>query len=196
MYNLEQGSELVRLARDTVAKSFKERKLGLRKTKDAAMNEEHGVFVTIKRQDDDSLRGCIGHVAPMRLYESLQQAAIAAAFKDPRFDKLREEELDFVIFEVSVMSEPMLVPGENLLEWKKNIEVGRDGLLISNGGYSGLLLPQVPVEQKWGVDEYLNNLCRKAGMDETFLSDEDTKLWVFTCQVFKEEEPNGAVISI
>jgi uncharacterized protein (TIGR00296 family) len=196
MYNIDQGTELVKLARETVSEFFNKRKLELRKTDIKAFNEKHGVFVTIKNHEDNSLRGCIGHIAPMNLYESLQQVSISAAFYDPRFSQLQESELDKVVFEISIMSEPVLVEGKNPTEWKKNIKIGRDGLIISNGSYSGLLLPQVPVEEKWDIDEYLKNVCIKAGMTEDFLSDENTQLWSFTCQAFQEKEPSGEIISI
>jgi len=156
------------------------------------LNEKRSVFVTIKNSDY-ALRGCIGFISPIPLYEGVQRVAISAAFKDPRFSPLEKSELENVIFEVSVMTEPTLVSGQTLEELAEKIKIGRDGLIISNEPYSGLLLPQVPVEQKWDVGLFLENLCYKAEMTPDFLSDENTKLWKFQCQIFAEKEPKGKI---
>lgn len=193
MFNLEEGALIVKTARAAVEKFFKNESLEPKKTKNKKLNEKHGVFVTIKNFPSHTLRGCIGFISPIPLYEGVQHAAASAAFKDPRFPKLKKEELDNVTFEVSIMTEPTLVSGENSTELKKKIKIGQDGLMISNGPYSGLLLPQVPVEQKWNVDEFLYNLCYKAGMIPEFLEDKNTKLWRFQCQIFAESKPNGEV---
>jgi len=193
MLNLEEGALLVKLARTAVKKFSKNQSLELEKTENNKLNEKHGVFVTIKKFSDKSLRGCIGLISSILLYEGVQHAAISAAFKDSRFLPLEKNELENVIFEVSVMTEPTLVFGKNLDEWKKNIEIGHDGLIISNKPYGGLLLPQVPIEQEWDIDKFLCNLCYKADMTPEFLSDENTKLWKFQCQIFTEREPSGKI---
>jgi len=195
MLNLEEGTSLVKLARAIVEKFYKNKDL-LKKTKNRKLNEKHGVFVTIKEFSSRMLRGCIGLITPTCLYEAVQHAALSAAFKDTRFPSLQKKELGNVIFEISVMTEPTLVSGENLDELKKKIEIGRDGLIISNGSYSGLLLPQVPIEQDWSVDVFLENLCYKAGMTPNFLNDENTKIWKFQCQIFVESKPNGRIKEI
>ena len=199
LLNLEEGTLLVKLARSTVKKFYKNKSLDsleLEKTKNEKLNEPHGVFVTIKKFPSHMLRGCIGFISSTALYEAVQHAALSAAFKDTRFSPLQTSELKSIIFEVSVMTEPTLVSGENLHELKKKIKIGYDGLIISNGSYSGLLLPQVPIEQKWNVDMFLKNLCYKAGMTPDFLNDENTRIWKFQCQIFAECEPNGKIEEI
>jgi uncharacterized protein (TIGR00296 family) len=151
------------------------------------------VFVTIKKAADHSLRGCIGIVSPTPLFDAVQRASLSAAFSDPRFPSLKKDELETIIFEVSVMTEPSLVSGKNPAEMKEDIEIGSDGLLISNEPYGGLLLPQVPVEHGWDADEFLVNLCYKAGMTPSFLEDENTQVWKFQCQIFSEGLPKGKV---
>lgn len=193
MLTLEEGTLLVKAARTAVEKFFKNQDLEIEKTKNKKLNENHGIFVTIKNFSDHSLRGCIGFMSPVPIYEGVQRTAVSAAFEDPRFSKLEKEELENLIFEVSVMTEPMLVPGKSADDLKKKIKIGCDGLIISNGFYSGLLLPQVPIEQKWDVGEFLCNLCYKAGMTPEFIGDENTKIWKFQCQIFAESEPNGKI---
>lgn len=167
----------------------------LQKTAGEKLSVPRGVFVTIKRHSDGELRGCIGFIHPTPLWDAMQRAAAAAAFGDFRFAPLSADELGDVVFEVSVMTEPVLIEGGRG-EWKKKIKIGRDGLIIFNGGYSGLLLPQVPTEQGWGVQEFLDNICYKAGLDTDALSDSGTKLMKFECHVFAESEPCGKVVEV
>jgi uncharacterized protein (TIGR00296 family) len=196
MFDLKEGTLLVRVARSAVEEFFRKKAPNLQKTKNKKLNEKHGVFATIKKLPEKSLRGCIGIVSPTPVFEAVQQASLSAAFRDPRFPALQNDELETIIFEVSVMTEPSLVLGRNSTEIGEKIKIGRDGLLISNGPYSGLLLPQVPIEQKWDVDEFLRNLCYKGGMTPSFLEDENTKIWKFQCQVFTEIKPNGEIEEI
>lgn len=195
MFDLESGALFVKVARTAVEKFFENKCLELEKTKNKKLNQKHGVFVTIKKTSDQSLRGCIGFISPTPLYESVQRAAVSAAFQDPRFEQLSKDELENVTFEISVMTEPVLV-SRDLEELKQEIEIGRDGLIISNDPYSGLLLPQVPIEQNWNIDEFLHNLCHKAALTPDFLKDENTKLWKFQCQIFAEREPRGHIEEI
>jgi len=196
MMNLEEGALLVKVARAAVEKFSKKQGLELEKTENEKLNKHYGVFVTIKNFSEHMLRGCIGVISPTPLYEAVQRVAISAAFKDPRFPPLGKSELENTIFEISVMTEPVLVLGEGAKQLKEKIKLGRDGLIISNGNYSGLLLPQVPIEQKWNIEDFLHNLCYKAGMTPEFLSDEDTKLWKFQCQIFAEIGPSGKIEEI
>ena len=67
------------------------------------------------------------------------------------------------------------------------VVVGRDGIIISKGFHRGLLLPQVPVEQKWDLQEYISYGCLKAGLP----TDEwkrEIKIETFQAFVFGEPE--------
>ena len=159
-------------------------------------NEKAGVFVTINHYPTMSLRGCIGYpraIGPVK--KLLIDAAIAAATEDPRFIPLSVGELNDVIIEVSILSEPQQIKGTPE-EIKKEIKIGRDGLLIEYGYYSGLLLPVVAVEEKWNVEKFLENVCIKAGLHPHMWKRSDITLYKFQTQVFREEEPNGKVVEI
>jgi len=122
-----------------------------------------GVFVTLKEAGE--LRGCIGFPLPiMPLGKAVVKAAIAAAFEDPRFASVTKEEVKELEIEVSVLTVPELVKVSKPEEYLKKVKIGRDGLIIDYMGYSGLLLPQVPVEENWTIEEYLDYLCMKAGL--------------------------------
>ncbi len=144
------------------------------------LNREYGAFVTLT--ESGSLRGCIGYTAPIKpLYMTVRDTATLAALRDPRFSPVRASELPQLAYEVSVLSPLRRVTGI------EQIEVGRDGLLMKNGGSEGLLLPQVPVEQKWDRLTFLEQTCRKAGMDPNCWKDENTDIFSFTAVVFNEK---------
>jgi uncharacterized protein (TIGR00296 family) len=82
--------------------------------------------------------------------------AVQAAFADPRFCALQPEELDQIDIEISV-----LTPLERIQN-PSQIEIGKHGIWIRKGAYSGLLLPQVAIEQKWDRNTFLEWTCRKA----------------------------------
>lgn len=155
-----------------------------------------GVFVTLyylNSKREEHLRGCIGFPLPgEKLGQSVVQAAIAAATEDPRFPPISLSELDKILFEVSFLSEPQRIRG-NPTEFRKEIKIGRDGLVIQWKYGSGLLLPQVPVELQWNVDEFMANICFKAGAPPDVWVDPQTKLHKFQATVFKELEPKGRV---
>ncbi len=172
--------ELVGLARKSIEKWMDEGSLPDYKPESEALRSAGAAFVTLK--DRGRLRGCIGHiVARMPLYRSVQEMAVAAAFQDPRFPPVRREELPGLTIEVSVMSPVRTVcdPSE--------IEVGRDGLIVSDRGRSGLLLPQVPVEQGWGRDEFLAQTCLKANLPRDAWR-KGAGIYAFRADVFGEKE--------
>lgn len=194
MLNFKDGKKLVILARDTVEKYFEEKRFVLKKE---GLNQRRGVFVTIEKFPDKSLRGCIGFPYPnLPLWEGVQRAAFSAAFEDPRFPPLREEEMNKVIFEVSILTEPKLIEIKYPKEYFEKIKIGEDGLIIQNGPFSGLLLPQVPLRYNWDVKEFLNNLCFKAGLTPDFIFDKGTKIWKFQSQIFYEKEPRGKIVEL
>lgn len=194
MLSEEDGKNLVKLARQTVEDYLKNKKLVLKKIE---YNKKNGVFVSIHTYLDHELRGCIGYPYPiLTLNEALQRASISAAFEDPRFPSLTEDELNQVIFEISVLTEPELISVKNPKEYLKKIEIGKDGLIIENGFYKGLLLPQVPLqfEPKWNVETFLEQTCIKSGLLPDMWLDSKTKIYKFQAQAFKEKTPRGEII--
>jgi uncharacterized protein len=189
---IEEGTELVRLARTSVESYIKNRKIINSTIKS---NKKSGVFVTIYHlntmNSQKNLRGCIGYIIPLKnIYDSVIAAAINAATRDPRFSAISERELVEVIFEVSVLTKPSLIRVDNSDVSLNKIVIGRDGLLLESVYGSGLFLPQVPVEQKWNIREYLTNLCYKAGAPpDTWLLPE-SKLYTFHSIIFREKLPN------
>lgn len=146
------------------------------------LNREYGAFVTLT--EGGTLRGCIGYTSPVKpLYLTVRDTATLAALRDPRFPPVTAQELPKLAYEISVLS-----PLRRVTDIEQ-IEVGRDGLLMKNGDSEGLLLPQVPVEQKWDRRTFLEQTCAKAGMNVNCWKDEDTDIFSFTAVVFNERKP-------
>jgi AmmeMemoRadiSam system protein A len=143
------------------------------------LKEKKGAFVTLKK--NENLRGCIGYIEAIKpLYKTVAEMAIAAAFNDPRFPPLNPDELRDVTLEISVLS-PLKIINDI-----REIEVGIHGLYITKGFHSGLLLPQVATEYKWDRLTFLEETCHKAGLHPNAWKDKDTKIYIFSADVFKE----------
>jgi AmmeMemoRadiSam system protein A len=152
---------------------------------DSPLKKPCGAFVTLHIQGADgkrALRGCIGRMtASLPLEETVRTMAREAAFGDPRFPPLRKEELARCHIEISALS-----PMSACLD-PRQVKVGVHGLYLIRGGRSGVLLPQVPVEQGWNLDEYLDYICVKAGLPSGSYNAADAQLYTFTAIVFGEE---------
>ncbi len=195
---LEEGKFLVSLARKTVETYLKTgRRLKIPENVPPKLMEKCGVFVTINKLKNGKreLRGCIGYPYPTHpLIEAVMDSAISSATRDPRFPPLNENELEKVIFEVSVLTPPEIIKVKKPTEYPSKIKVGRDGLIVESGFYKGLLLPQVPIEWKWDEEEFLCQCCLKAGLPPDCWLLEETKIYRFEAIIFEETKPNGEIV--
>lgn len=206
----EEGEKAVKLARtvvethlDWLASSGSTHDGHANNDEDIELNrdaESYGVFVTLNYIDShkqEHLRGCIGFpIAQKSLYRSIIDASIAAATQDPRFPPVEKKELAEIVFEVSILTRPEEIKVQNPKEYLNVIKIGRDGLILRWKYGSGLLLPQVPVEFKWDIEEYLANLCYKAGAPPDVWLMSDSKLYSFQASIYKESNPNGNVVRV
>ena len=190
------GELLVKTSREVVAEYLKTRKRVLLSDEiKSRFSFNSGVFVTLNKEKN--LRGCIGFPTPERkLYQSLIDAATAAATEDPRFPPVNYDELRNITFEVTVLTPPEAVKVQDPSEYPRKIKVGRDGLVIKWEFGSGLLLPQVPVEYGWNEEEFLDQTCIKAGAPPNYWKQKGTVVLRFEGIVFKEERPYGHVTRI
>jgi len=174
---------LLRLARWSITEALNGEKGLPEAPESTVLNAPSGAFVTLHLEG--RLRGCIGTPLPVRpLYLAIHENALAAAFHDPRFPPLAEDELPRVDLEISVMTIP------HSIDDPEEVEVGRDGIIISMGRNRGLLLPQVAVEQGWNREEFLRYGCMKAGLDpEEFKS--GASIEIFQAIVFGEKSLRG-----
>jgi hypothetical protein len=172
---------LMKIARLSVDAAVRERKMYLvGDTGLPRLEEDRGAFVTLKEHGE--LRGCIGYITPMKpLAETVRDVAAYAAIEDPRFSQVTTAELPLLQYEISVMS-----PIRRVLDVKE-IKVGKHGLIIKKGSIEGILLPQVPVEEHWDRETFIEQTCVKAGLPRQAWKDEDTDIFMFTALVFGEQ---------
>ncbi len=181
-----EKQELLKIARQSVEVAVREKKiLPVPADEPEALRHARGAFVTLK--EHGNLRGCIGYMTPMKpLAETVRDVAAFAALEDRRFRPVGESELGTLEYEISVLSPLLKVEDIN------QIHVGQHGLLIRKGEYEGVLLPQVPTEEGWNRNTFLEQVCVKAGLPEHAWKDEDADLFMFTALVFAEPTKSKA----
>jgi len=193
LLTLREGEKAVRLARKSIETFLSEGKK-IWERFDGVFCEKRGVFTTLTKQGE--LRGCIGFPYPIkRLDEAIIESAISAAINDPRFSPVRLEEMGEIEVEVTILTPPERVK-TSPKERSNAIEIGKHGLMIRFGAYSGLLLPQVAVEYGMDEEEFLTHTCLKAGLPPDCWLMEDVEIYTFEGQIFKEKEPRGMIVEV
>jgi MEMO1 family protein len=178
---VEEQKSLLRIARNTLESHIRTGKVAEAKPLTPKLSEKRGAFVTLHEQGE--LRGCIGYVEPVKpVYQAVNEMAVAASTEDPRFPPVEVNELDKIDIEITVLSPLRPLPSPD------SVVVGKHGLVIRKGYRSGLLLPQVPVEQGWDREQFLTHTCLKAGLPPDAYKASDARLFCFTGQVFGEKE--------
>ncbi|MEQ9714149.1 MAG: TIGR00296 family protein [Candidatus Asgardarchaeum sp.] len=202
-YTDEEGIFLVKLARWAIETYLREGKK-IKPPKELPsekLSQQNGVFVTLnklvgeRKKRKHELRGCIGYPYPIKpLVEATIDVAIQAAVSDPRFEPVSLDEMNEIVVEVSILTPPKLLSVSDPMEYPKKIKIGRDGLIVEKGFFKGLLLPQVPVEQKWDEMMFLTWTCYKAGLPGDCWMSEDVKIYTFQAEIFEELEPRGKIV--
>ncbi len=198
-YTIEDGRYLVSIARKSILNFLTFGKL-LPQPEDTPEKflEDSGIFVTLNKPDEEGkkrLRGCIGFPTPIYpLIKATIEAAKSAAVGDPRFPAVEIDEMNEILIEVTILTPPKLLKVKDPKEYLKKIKIGRDGLIVKRGGQSGLLLPQVPVEWKWNVEEFLEHTCNKAWLPTDAWKNPKTEIHFFSGIIYKELEPKGEVV--
>lgn len=187
-----QGEKLLRLARDAIELYLRSGEILDYKKNEASIPLRTGIFVTLWEEDTNQtnkplsgssrLRGCIGHLQnDSPLLDLVQEVAISAATRDPRFPPLTLAELDTIRIEIALLS-PM-----RMINDLQQINIGQDGLMLEGLGKRGLLLPKVAVRMGWDRESFLKGVCRKAGLPLSCWA-RTCNLYAFTTVVFDEAE--------
>ena len=172
---------LLELAREAITSAVRTGSSPAREVTAAQLLGPQGCFVTIKRQG--ALRGCIGNFQSDKpLYQLVQEMAVSAATRDPRFYPMKEEDLTGFELEISVLSPLAKISSP------EEVVVGTHGLYLEKNFSRGVLLPQVAVEQRWDRETFLNQTALKAGLQSDDWR-EGADIFVFTAQVFGEPAP-------
>jgi AmmeMemoRadiSam system protein B/AmmeMemoRadiSam system protein A len=171
-------TELLTLARKSVEHAVRTGKVyEAAASSSGTLNQERGAFVTLT--EARQLRGCVGYVSASKpLDMTVRDTATLAALRDTRFQPVASSELGLLDYEISVLS-----PLRRVLDTRQ-IKVGEHGLLMKNGNYEGLLLPQVATEEAWDRQKLLEETCAKAGMQANCWKDENTDIFMFTAVIF------------
>jgi uncharacterized protein (TIGR00296 family) len=194
MYSDADGESAVRIARQVVDQFTTKRKRPVIEDYPITFQQNSGAFTTLSTYPENELRGCIGLPLPrQKLIDALIESAMSAT-QDPRFPPLAPGELDRIVVEVTIMSPLEVIKARVPKDYISQIQIGRDGLYLESSWYSGLLLPQVPVEYGWDVEEYLAHLSMKAGMAADGWARDGVRISRFSGEVFHESEPRGKVV--
>jgi AmmeMemoRadiSam system protein A len=179
MYSPEQRKQLLSLARASLKRGITHN--GSLPELDAALgSQERAAFVTLTRREQ--LRGCIGTLATDRpLRETIAELAVSSATEDPRFPRVRPDEVDDLRIEISVLSPPVDAGPEDVV-------IGMHGLIVEHGRRRGLLLPQVATEHHLTREQFLDAVCQKAGLPASAWREPGVRLQTFTAEVFGEQE--------
>ncbi|MDD2367467.1 MAG: AmmeMemoRadiSam system protein A [Desulfuromonadaceae bacterium] len=170
--------ELLKIARETVVEYVTNGKIPAVASDSPGLNLHSGCFVTIKQRGE--LRGCIGNfISEQPLYQLVQEMAISAATRDPRFYPMKLNDLADFTLDISVLS-----PLEKAASVEE-IEVGVHGIYIVKGSYRGVLLPQVATEYGWNSDQFLQHTCIKAGLPQDAWQS-GCDIYIFSAQIFGE----------
>ena len=154
-----------------------------------SFDEKSGVFTTIYTYPEIKLRGCIGYPEPfMPLLRSLINSAIQAT-QDPRFPKITKEELQNILVEVSILTRPEKIKVEFPEQYFEKIEIGKHGLIVRKWSLSGLLLPQVAVENGLDPLTFLEHTSMKASLPTDAWQDPATSVYSFESHIFLEKKP-------
>ena len=173
-FSAAERTVLLQLAHESIKSAFEDREISL-EPPSPHLAEWRGAFTTIYLHDQ--LRGCVGYVfATASVYRTVAETARAAAFEDTRFAPVTREEAPELQVSLSILSPLELIRPEQ-------VEIGRHGLLVSQHGYRGLLLPQVPIEHHWDRVTFLEQTCRKAGLPSDAWRKGAT-IEAFTAEVF------------
>lgn len=173
-----QKQELLRLAKNAIVEYVGRKKVPEHPTNDPRLHANGATFVTINR--NHMLRGCIGNISPDRpLSSSVIQNAVSACSRDPRFRPMTPEELKDMSVEVTVLSpmEPLTDTGL--------LKVGKHGIFLVSGSASGILLPQVAMENGWDERTFLEQVSIKAGLSKDAWKGKDAKLYIYTAEIVK-----------
>ena len=177
----QDRSALLRVARLALTEYLTAGLTPCQSTESSVLLEHRGAFVSLHRRDSGALRGCLGEFLSERpLIESVAQMTIAAATRDPRFPAVTVEELPELQIEISALTPLRPIRPEQ-------IQVGVHGLMIVKGERKGLLLPHVPLDFGWDREDFLANLCLKAGLEMDAWRSGDVELLAFQTEVWEED---------
>ena len=175
----DEQQQLLKIARDTIVSYVTSGSFSPVENASDGLNVTSGCFVTIKQHG--KLRGCIGNfVSDQPLHKLVQEMALSAATRDPRFYPMKPDDLANFELDISVLSPLRKIDDVN------EIQVGVHGIYIIKNSSRGVLLPQVATEYGWDRETFLKQTCLKAGLPEDAWK-MGCDIYIFSALVFGEE---------
>lgn len=172
----EEKKLLLNIAKETIVEYVNNGKIPQCKPNSGNLQAKRGCFVTIK--NNGMLRGCIGNfVSDKPLVQLVQEMAVSAATRDPRFYPMKKEDLKDFHVEISVLSPMQKISSVD------EIEVGVHGLYLEKNLSRGVLLPQVAMEYGWDRETFLSQTSIKAGLARDAWK-EGADIYIFSADVF------------
>jgi len=163
-YSSEDKNILLNIAKQSIEYGLKNQQalpISLEKYS-AALQTKSASFVTLNL--NNQLRGCIGTLdAHQPLIKDVSEHAYAAAFEDPRFERVTESEMNKLSIHISILTPavPIKFNSENNL--LSQLQPNIDGLILKSGFHKATFLPSV-WEQLASPENFLNHLKIKAGL--------------------------------
>jgi len=180
----ELGTILLRLARAAIAHRFGQPLPPLPDLPE--LRQPGATFVTLTQKGD--LRGCIGSLEAWRpLAQDVQENALAAAFRDPRFDPLGAHEMPLTRVEVSLLTPAQAMSFSSEADALAQLRPEIDGVIFSASGRRSTFLPQV-WEQLPDPAVFMARLKQKAGLPAAYWGP-DVRLERYTVLKWKEPAP-------
>ena len=182
MFSDDDKKIMLSAAREVLTVCVKGEEVKMPESLSKLNSEPMGIFITLHTIKGE-LRGCIGYLKGVEsLPDAIVEMTKAASTQDPRFDPVIEAELNDIVLEISLLSQLKKIDSPDA------IEVGKHGLVISDGLNKGLLLPQVAIENNWDTITFLEHTCKKARLPRDAWKSEKTEISIFSAEVFEEKK--------
>ncbi|MCD4741045.1 MAG: AmmeMemoRadiSam system protein A [Desulfobacteraceae bacterium] len=184
----QEGKQLLDIARVTISSEFNLDD-SIKKVKEELKTnifyENRGTFVTLYKKGN--LRGCIGTLEPVEsIIQGIQDNAINAAFKDPRFSPVKSNELKNIKIEISILTEPEKLKYSTSKDLLTQLKPFTHGVIIEKKHHKATFLPQV-WDQLPDTTDFLSHLCMKAGLSANEWTNGKLEVMIYHVQYFKEE---------
>lgn len=180
---MKKYQELLKLAREAIISELEGKELEIDENIKKKYSKKQACFVTLTI--NRGLRGCIGSLeARQELWKDIIENARNAAFRDPRFPILNENELKKIKIEISVLSIPKKITYKTEDELKKKIM--KKGVVLKKGWNSATYLPQVWAELG-EFEEFISSLCVKAGLSSDSWKNLDLEVLVYDVEKIEED---------
>jgi len=203
MLTIEEATFLLKLARRIVTESVSDETKEEEKVALKELREKRGIFICV-REFDKSGKKAGGRIMssgyPLPIFptiEAVKNASLNISIHILRSTSQEISEfLKDVVLELAILTEPTKVIVQEPIRYPREIEIGRDGLIVQRNFYTGAVLPQVAVEKRWNAIEFLSECCMEAKLPADAWLEKETSVYKFQTHVYLESEPNGDAVKV